>query len=517
MRVVLSTDPPETDKTQGLHVYNALDCCITLEVLEVILPQLDEVTSKTYDFERSLQAPILEMECRGVRIDRARIGEVREKLQKDLAYLQEGFNELCIDGLGILPVNPNSPKQLMELFYGTLALPPVKSRKSDGSYKPSVDRKALEKLRTYFYAEPLVNYILGIRDISKKLGVLNTGLDADGRMRTSYNIAGTDTGRLNSYESSFGSGTNLQNITDELREIFIPDKGKKLAYIDRAQIQSRIVGAICWNLGARGEIDCDSYGTYLDFCESGDLHTGVCMMTWQDKPWKGSGLEALKNPDNYIHNRAIAEEHFYRVDSFRQASKKLGHATNFLGKPPQVSLQTRIPVDLVKDFQPRYFKGFPEIPAWHRWLTKKLLKDGFITTMAGRRRHFFGRRFADETVRQAAAYEPQDVEAYINQTGMLQLWRAHIPHVDILIPVHDAIIVQYPENAEDELIPKILEAMKVEIPLMNGRSLVVPNDVQVGWNWGHASKSNPDGLQNYKGTDTRRRTAASSVLDRRVY
>lgn len=516
MRLHYSTDPSPTGVTEGLHVYNALDCCITLEVLDAILPQLDEVTSKTYDFERALQGPILEMECRGVRIDRGRISSVRERLQRDLAQVQESFDELCTLGLGIPPVNANSPKQMEELFYSVLQIKPIKKRKQNGTYGPSTDRKALEKLRGFFFAEPLVNHILAIRDIRKKLGVLATGIDPDGRIRTSYNIAGTDTGRLSSYESSFGSGTNLQNITDELREIFVADKGKKLAYIDRAQIQSRIVGAICWNLGCRGEIEGD-YGTYLDFCESGDLHTGVCMMTWRDKPWQLAGLPALTDKEAYKHNRAIANEQFYRVDSYRQASKKLGHATNFLGKPPQVSLQTKVPMELVADFQSRYFQGFPEIKGWHAWLRRKLIADHHITTMAGRRRYFFGRPWDDETVRQAAAYEPQDVEAYINQTGMLRLWQASIPGVDILIPVHDAIIVQYPEEQEDELIPKILDAMYVELPLMNGRSFIVPNDVQVGWNWAHAGDHNPDGLKDYKGHDARRRSAPVSLLDQKFY
>src|SRR5262249_14971349 len=152
-------------------------------------------------------------------------------------------------------------------------LPPVKKRSNragERNYTPTVDRDALEQLDNYFLAQPIVSHILGLRDIEKKIGVLKTGIDSDGRMRTSYNIAGTSTGRFSSNLSDFGTGTNLQNIEDMLRSIFVADAGLKFAYIDLEQAESRLVGAIEWNLFHDP--------TYLDACESGDLHTSVCRL-----------------------------------------------------------------------------------------------------------------------------------------------------------------------------------------------------------------------------------------------
>jgi len=50
-------------------VYNGLDCCLTSEILDVLLPQLDKHTSKTYAFSLALQAPVLDMRMRGVKVD----------------------------------------------------------------------------------------------------------------------------------------------------------------------------------------------------------------------------------------------------------------------------------------------------------------------------------------------------------------------------------------------------------------------------------------------------------------
>jgi DNA polymerase I len=534
VKIYTSTDGTPTSTVEGLWFYNGLDGCVTLEVLEALLPQLDEITRATYERSLLLQAPILETCLRGIKIDQANVSRTARGLMRDLAHIEEGLKEILIDGLGLDPSEVsswktekgvkvekfmwNSPLQLKALFtrFG-VTIP--KKRNAKGDYVPSLGRDELEKLLGHYHLEPIINHILAIRDVSKRLGVLRSPVDADGHMRFTLSIAGTDTGRLASYSSATGSGTNLQNITEELRSIFVADEGKKLAYIDLAQIQSRGVGAICWNLFH------DS--TYLDFCESGDLHTGVCMMTWTDKDWMGSGLTALTDPESYKHNRAIANLQFYRQDSFRQGSKKLGHATNFFGQPRQISKQTRIPVDLIAAFQPNYFSGFPAIKEWHHWTKKKLIKDGWITTLTGRKRWFFGRRWEDETLRKALAYEPQDIESFINQEGMRRVWQAvkrgklH-RSVEVLVPVHDALLLQYDEEREDELIPQLLQIMKVEVPLMHGRSLIVPHDVAVGWNWQHAHNDkkelvNPDGLVTYTGTDPRTRTAPVSILDRKFY
>lgn len=480
--------------TEQLHVYNALDCCVTLEVLQAIRPKLNEVTSQTYAHALALQAPILEMECRGVLVNREKISSVLVLFEERLATIENSLREILEDGIGV-SINWNSPIQLQKLLYETLNLPPVRNKG-----KITTDRKALEKLRGYFYAECIINHILAIRDVKKKIGVLRTGIDSDGRIRTSYNIAGTDTGRLSSYQSAFGSGTNLQNITGELRYIYQADPGYKLAYIDLEQAESRAVGAIIWNLFQ------DS--TYLDFCESGDLHTSVCRMTWPLMPWTGD----LKL------DKALAKQKFYRDFDYRDAAKRLGHGTNYFGQPAHMSKEVRIPFDLVAEFQRTYFKAFPGIPEWHNWVRSKLLKDGWITTFMGRHRQFMGRRWDAETLRAAIAYEPQSAVAdYLNK-GLLSVWRSG--KVELLLQVHDAIVFQYPEHLEDTVIPDVQRLLEIEIPLLHGRSLVIPTEAFTGWNWGYTKNAkgeltNPDGLIPFTGDDKRVRTKPTSFLDRK--
>jgi hypothetical protein len=95
--------------------------------------------------------------------------------------------------------------------------------------------------------------------------------------------------------------------------------------------------------------------------------------------------------------------------------------------------------------------------------------------------------------------------------------------VDRLGQVHDAIVIQYPEEEEDAVLTQASELMK--IPLYSrGREFIIPSDIAVGWNWQKRKKQkdgsikNPDGLMTWEGSgsDTRTRSfdPTSSGLDR---
>src|SRR5215467_13910700 len=115
-------------ETEKLWIYNGLDCCVTNEVLHVIKPQLDNQTRATYEFSKELQAPVLEMKLRGVLVDFQIRDKVIKEYEAQLKQLVEQLNYIVREGLGMTGVNYASPKQLQELFYERLGLPPIKKR-----------------------------------------------------------------------------------------------------------------------------------------------------------------------------------------------------------------------------------------------------------------------------------------------------------------------------------------------------------------------------------------------------
>jgi len=480
----LSTD-------ENYWVYNGLDNCVTLEIFNELNAMIDDTARHTYEFSKALQAPVLEMNMRGVLVNQNRRREVIADFEAKTRRLEAQLSVILDGVFDLRGFNWASPAQCKNLFYEVMRLPVQKKRNAHGIFAPSTDRAALEKLSIYPVAEPIINHVLMLRDLGKSLGFLRTPLDSDGRLRTTFNIAGTVTGRFASSADDFGTGTNLQNITESLRSIFVADPGYKFANLDLEQGDSRNVGALCWNyfVESHGETFA---GAYLDACESGDLHTYVTKLVQPNLPW-GSA------PD-----RQIADLPFYRAKSYRDGSKALGHGSNYLGKAAHMAKQTKFPFRDVENFQKKYFETFPCIPEWHKRVFWKLENLGFLENLFGRRRCFFGRLNEDATRREAVAHEGQSMTSDEINTGLLNLWRAN--RVQLLIQVHDSILFQFPEEQEDEIVPWALEALKAPLVLLRDRPFVVPTEAKVGWNWGNHSPDNPDGLTKWKGHDPRTRT-----------
>jgi len=489
MRVIQTDKLPRLSNLEASWIYNGLDCCVTAELLDVLLPQLDPMTSITYDFSRALQGPVFDMRIRGVLIDQERRKEVLNEYADIVDQCEATLERIVREGTGFHGFSWRSWQNLHKLLYDIYRIPPIKTKEG----KRTANRAALEKMEFYKIARPVVRFMEVLRDLDKKMDVLSMELDHDGRIRTAYNIAGTNTGRFSSSFSEFGTGGNLQNIEESLRSIFVADPGMKLANFDAEQGESRVVGAIEWNLFHKGD--------YLDACESGDLHTAVARICWPELDW----------PGNLEGDRELAERDYYRHYSRRFMCKKLGHGTNYGGYPPTMSVQTKTELPIIIDFQEKYFKAFPAHQMWHASVRERIRSYGYLVSLMGRKRYFFGRRDSDDTIREATAYDPQGSLSDIVNQGMLHVWRAN--NCELLMQNHDSILIQYPQEKEDEIIPKIQDQLWHEIPLRHDRTLTIPYGCQTGWNWGKYSESNPDGIKSYQPSDKRTRQTCVRIVD----
>jgi hypothetical protein len=430
--------------------------------------------------------------------------------------------------------NPNSPVQKLKLYYhffghpdnsttaSYLFAPPWlkafgikehKGKKTNGTYGPTTNRDALEKViaastkgerYAAYWASPFAKVCLEISDVTKSLGFLNCKLD-NGIFRSSFGVV-TETGRLNSNKNPMDFGSNAQNITPKLRHVLTCPQGWKIAAPDYEQIESRNVGAICF---VRFDMDA-----YLAASECGDLHTLVCSMVWEDMPWpEDFNIRALQKngafPKDMVKAaKKIAGGIFYRHFTYRDAVKRLGHGSNYMGKPAHMSTQTRIPKPLIEHFQDNYFEAFPEIPRWHDWVAEIVQIEGEITTLLGRARRFFGRPNEDKTIREAVAYEPQSMGADYTNRALLDIHKAaqsgELP-IKIFLQKHDEIGFRFLEENEDKVIPIVRELMENKITLTSPsgrtREWYVPTEFESGWNLGVVGSEyyapngpNPNGL-----------------------
>lgn len=493
MRIIRTAEqnPNSIPDAQELDwIYNGLDCCITHDVFGALHEQLDPHTTATYAFSKALQAPTMEMRTKGVLVDQARKAEVIDEYFTTIERLETNLDRIVLDGVGMPNFNWRSHADLRRLFYDELGIPPIRKHG-----RPTTDRNAREKLESYPIAQSIALHLNAIADLAKKISVLKTEIDPDGRIRTSYNIAGTSTGRFSSSFSEFGTGGNLQNVEESLRSIFISDPGYKFAKFDAKSGESFVVGAIEWNLFGDG--------LYLDACESGDPHTAVARICWPKIGWTGDNKR----------DKDIAESPYYRHYTYRFMCKKLGHGSNYGGRPDTLATQSKLPIGVVRDFQPKYFNAFPSHQLWQREVETQLRTSGYLISLLGRKRWFFGRRNDQSTLREAIAYDPQSSLADIVNKAMLRIWRKELAIV--VMHDHDALTFMYPEALEDSIIPQLQAELIEHIQLKNGRTLSIPYDCKVGWNKGEWNgETNPDGLKDYQGHDARQRSPKIGILDR---
>lgn len=188
-------------------VYNCKDCVTTYEIALTHVNNLNSMNAwEPYLFQMRQFMPVLRMMLRGVRVDRKKKAALLIELTDAIAEREQWLTEV----LGSY-INPKSPKQMQKLFYEELGLPVQKVRKTG---RPTTNDDALQTLaKKEPLVEPLVRVFSELRSLNVFLSTfVKAPVSDDGRIRSSYNIAGTETFRWSSSTDAFGKGMNLQNI-----------------------------------------------------------------------------------------------------------------------------------------------------------------------------------------------------------------------------------------------------------------------------------------------------------------
>jgi len=344
--------------------------------------------------------------------------------------------------------NPRSPKQVKELFYGKLKMKPVISR---ATHKPTTDEKALQSLRVkYPQHEKVISLMMEHREKAKLLdSFLGSKLSADGRLVTSYNGAGTVTGRLTSQKTIFGYGANVQQTPrGTFRKMFIAPKGKKLIKIDLSQADAR---AVAW------------------FAQITPLVERFLTPEFDIHSWTASLFYG--KPENEI----TKEE--------RTRAKGIVHGVNYGRGPISISKSENIPVSQVRQSIRYYKSALPQLEIWHERIKAEICRCRRLVTPFGRLRIFMG-RLDDGLFRSAYAYLPQSIVADIVNKAFYVLKDIMPEGCYVLLQVHDELVIEAPDRYVEKCC--MLAKKEFELPIMIPpikQPLVIPSVVEVGDNW----------------------------------
>lgn len=129
-----------------------------------------------------------------------------------------------------------------------------------------------------------------------------------------------------------------------------------------------------------------------------------------------------------------------------------------------------------------YFRAYPKIKQnYHNWIEECLRTTRTLTTPFGRKVTFWD-FWSNRLLNQSYAFIPQSTVGDMTNQALLNVYK-NLPHVDILLQVHDSLVMQVKiEDYTPELIEQIKKCMSVPLTI-KGCTIDIPVDLEVGWNW----------------------------------
>ena len=407
-----------------------------------------EKMPKLLDVYKNFDLPLIpilyKMEKKGMLIDRSYFAKLNQEYSAEVKKLEQ---EIC--NLAGREFNLNSPIQLSEILFTDLSLPTKGIKKTTRGY--STGAKELNKLKDL---HPIIPKIIEYREVAKLLStyiIPMPGLaDENDRIHTTFTQNVTATGRLSS------QNPNLQNIpvrTEEGKRIragFIAPEGRVLVSADYSQFELRLAGVLA-----------NDENLINDFNSDVDIHTKTAS-------------EAFKVPFNKV------------TKDQRRTAKIINFGILYGMSVRGLADAAKMPFYEAKNFIENYFKLRAPIKAYLEKILKQANDEGYVETYYGRRRPTPDVKSSNFIIREAAKRAAENMpiqgtEADLMKRAMIKVDKALPKGAELIMQVHDSLIVEADEEKADEVAKILKENMESVAPELNIKLAV---EVSIGKNWG---------------------------------
>ena len=419
----------------------ATEAWYVLRVAEHLAGRLDAGSLAVLsDIELPL-VPVFEtMERTGVAVSREVLAELTSSLSVRASEAASGaFAEIGRE------INLGSPKQLQEVLFEQLGMPKTRANKTGYS----TDAASLADLQERS-PHPFLGLLLEHRDATKLMQII-TGIDKavddTGRVHTTYEQAGSSTGRIASNDPNLQNVPVKTEVGRRIRSAFQAGEGyETLLTADYSQIEMRIMAHLS---GDAGLIEAFNAGE--------DLHRFVGARIFSVDP-------ADVTPTMRTKVKAMSYGLAYGLSAFG------------------LSKQLRIETGEAKALMSDYFERFGAVRDYLRNVVEQARVDGYTTTIFGRRRPFAdltstNRVLRDNAERQALNSPIQGSAADILKRAMLTIdadLREQQLGSRMLLQVHDELVFEVAEGELEMLSTIVRDRMG------SAAELTVPLEVQVG-------------------------------------
>ena len=412
---------------------------------EVLPPKLEELgmTALLHEMELPLCRVLAEMELAGFRINESALAQFGIGLQERIVALEQSIYDMAGEKFNI-----NSPRQLGIILFDKLQLPHGKKTKTGWSTNAEV----LEKLR---YEAPIVDKVLEYRQYAKLKSTYADGLlravSPDGRVRTSFQMTVTATGRLSSTEPNLQNIPTRTELGSEIRRLFVAEEGNVLVDADYSQIELRLLAHMAGDEAMQQA-----------FLSGADFHTVTAAKVFHVP-------EAEVTHQMRSRAKAVNFGIVYGMSAF------------------SLRQDIHVTVAEAKDYRERYFATYPGVKQYMTDIVETAKTQGYVETLYHRRRalpelksaNFVQRSFGE---RVALNRPIQGTAADIMKLAMLRVYdrlRRENLQARLIMQVHDELIVECPE-AERETVEKLL---RQEMEQVAALAVPLTAEAHSGKNW----------------------------------
>lgn len=422
-----------------VYEYACEDADITLQLKNKLEPELKkhECEKLFYEIEMPLMPVLAEMEMNGVCIDTNSLAETSTQLTQRMLEIEKRIYELAGEQFNIA-----SPKQVGDILFGKMKIIEKPKKTKTGQYV--TNEEVLQQLR---HKHEIVDKILQHRGLKKLLGTYIDALPKlinphTGHIHTSFNQTITATGRLSS------SDPNLQNIPvrgedgKEIRKAFIPEPGCLFFSADYSQIELRVMAHLS-----------NDENMINVFREGKDLHAATAAN---------------------IYKKDIEEVTRDERTKSKRANFGIIYGITFFG------LAERLDIDRAeaKQLIDGYFETFPQVRDYMERSKEIARKQGYVTTLFGRRRYLPDINSANSVVRGFAERNAinapiQGTAADIIKVAMIRIFQRFKTEgikSKMILQVHDELNFSvFPEETEEVeriVIEEMQNAFQMKVPLV---------------------------------------------------
>jgi DNA polymerase-1 len=360
--------------------------------------------------ELPLTAVLAAMEDAGVKIDTYRMGEITARLADRVEELEAKAYELAGEEFML-----GSTQQVARILFEKLELTP--GRKGKTGY--STDTRVLRSIR---HEHPVVEVIEEWREYSK---LLNTYLgplpslisEEDGRLHTTFNQTVASTGRLSTSNPNLQAIPIRTELGKEIRSAFVAEPGSRLLSADYSQIELRILAHVSGEPKLREA-----------FARGDDIHTATAVEVLGKEP---SELTSGDRSVAKMINFGIV----YGISAFG------------------LSENLEIPREQAQEYIDAYLARFPLVQDFIERTIEQAKRDGYVTSLLGRRRPVQEIRASNRQTRSlgerlAVNFVMQGSNADIIKVAMINIHRRLRDEgrgARLVLQVHDELLLEVPD------------------------------------------------------------------------